>query len=237
LSPGRHFLCRMNFSNAFVDFYTGFWAYPLFLFWLLCFFSFSPVWVCQWRHKAIANTSKYAQWKKFSYSTFLVDVTLAVCELPQKLCSNVNISASTVPKRFIARVKIPIISVEPPFHEMFFSIVKFLAHTSSKLKEVKTFVQCSLLEKLPWNANVVGMSHEHWPHANFTCFQKIILVIFGQGYQWWKLLFFLVSFGQGWQRWRVLVLSIFDQGYQWWKFCLILVIFVQGYQRWQFLIF
>jgi len=40
----------------------------------------------------------------------------------------------------------------------FFSVAKFLAHTSNKLKQVKTFVQCSLLEKLPWNANVVGMS-------------------------------------------------------------------------------
>jgi len=33
-------------------------------------------------------------------------------------------------------------------------------------------VQCSLLEKFPWNANVVGMSHDHWPHGNFTRFKK-----------------------------------------------------------------
>jgi len=99
--------------------------------------------------------------KKLSYNTFLVDVTLAVCELSQKLCSNVNISASAVPKGFLARVKIPIISVEPSLREMFFSGAKFLVHTSNKLKQVKTFVQCSLLEKLPWNADVVGMSHKH----------------------------------------------------------------------------
>jgi len=118
----------------------------LLLLWLLCFFSFSPVWVRQWRHKAIANTSKYARWKNFSYNTFLVDVTLAVCKLSQKSCSNVNTSVSAVPKGFLARVKIPIISVEPPLREMFFSVAKFLAHTSNKLKQVKIFVQCSLLE-------------------------------------------------------------------------------------------
>jgi len=45
--------------------------------------------------------------KNFSYNTFLVDVTFAVCELSQKSCGNVNISASAVPKGFLARVKIP----------------------------------------------------------------------------------------------------------------------------------
>jgi len=145
LGPGRHFLCRMNFSNVFVDFSTGFWTNPLPLFQLLCFFSFSPLWVHQWRHKAIANTSKYGRWKNFSYNIFLVDVTLAVCKLSQKSCRNVNISASAVPKGFLARVKRPIISVEPPLHKMFFSIAKFLAHTSNKLKQVKAFTQCSLL--------------------------------------------------------------------------------------------
>ena len=135
LGPGRHFLCRMNFSNVFV----GFRTYPLPLFWLLCFFSFSPVWVRQWRHKAIANISKYARWKNFSYNIFLVDVTLAVCELSQKSCSNVNISPSAVPKGFLARVKMLIISVEPPLHKMFFFVAKLLAHTRNKLKQVKTF--------------------------------------------------------------------------------------------------
>ena len=120
MGPGRHFLCRMNFSNVFVEFSSGFWTYALLSFWLLCFFSFSPVWVRQWRHKAIANTSKYARWKNFYYNTFLVNVTLAVCELSQKLCRNVNISASAVPKGFLASVKIPIVSVESPFREMFF---------------------------------------------------------------------------------------------------------------------
>ena len=154
----------------------------LLLLWLLYFFSFSPVWFRQWRHKAIANTSKYARWKNFSYNTFLVDVTLAVCKLLQKSCSNVNTSASAVPNGFLARAKIPIISMEPPRREMFFSVAKFLAHTRNKLKQVKTFVQCWLLEELPWNANVVGMSHEHGPHANFTRFQKNNL-----GYFWPRL--------------------------------------------------
>ena len=111
-----------------------------------------------------------------------MNVTLAVCELSQKLCRNVNISASAVPKGFLARVKIPIISVDPPLREMFFSVAKVLTHTSNKMKQVKTFVQCSLLEKFPWNANVVGMSHVHWPHANFTRFQKNNL-----GYFWPRL--------------------------------------------------
>ena len=131
LGPGRHFLCRMNFSNVFV----GFRTYPLPLFWLLCFFSFSPVWVRQWRHKAITNTSKYSRWKIFSYITLLVDITSAVCELLQKSCSNVNIPASAALKGFLARVKIPTISVEPPFREMLFfrfSAAKFLAHASNK---------------------------------------------------------------------------------------------------------
>ena len=72
--------------------------------------------------------------------------------------------------------------MEPPLREMFFSVAKFLAHTRNKLNQVKTFVQCSLLETLPWNANVVGMSHEHWPHAIFTRFQKNKL-----GYFWPRL--------------------------------------------------
>jgi len=79
-------------------------------------------------------------------------------------CSNVNISASAVPKEFLARAKIPMISVELPFREMSifrFSVAKFLAHTSNKLKQIKTFVQCSMLEKLPWNANAVRLSHDH----------------------------------------------------------------------------
>ena len=49
-----------------------------------------------------------------------MNVTLAVCELSQKLCRNVNISTSAVPKGFLARVKIPLISVDPPLREMFF---------------------------------------------------------------------------------------------------------------------
>jgi len=51
----------MNFPKVFVDFSTGFLTYPLLLLWLLCFFSFFPVWVRQWRHKAFANTSNNAQ--------------------------------------------------------------------------------------------------------------------------------------------------------------------------------
>ena len=87
-----------------------------------------------------------------------------VYNLSQKSCSNVNISAYVVPKGFFVRVKIPMISVEPTLCEMFFfcfSIASFLVHTTNKLKQIKTFIQCSLLEKSPWNANAVGMSHKH----------------------------------------------------------------------------
>ena len=167
MGPGGHFLCRLNFSNVFVDFSTGFRTYPLLLFWLLCFFSIFPVWVRQWRHKAITNTSKYAQWKNFSYNILLVDVILAVCELSQKSCSNDNISASAVPKGFL-RVKYQWSQWSCLFARCFFSVDKFLAHISNKLKQMKTFAQCSLLEKLLWNANAVGMSHKNWPHVNFT---------------------------------------------------------------------
>ena len=133
MGPGLHFLCRMNFSNVFVDYSIGFWTYPLLLFWLLRFFSVSPVWVHQWRHKTITNTSKYARWKNVSYNTLLVDIILEICELSQKLCSSVNISASAVPKGFLARVKIPIISVELLFREMFFSF--FCCQTSCEHKQ------------------------------------------------------------------------------------------------------
>jgi len=143
-----------------------------------------------------------------------VDVTLAVCELSQKLCSNVNISASAVPKGFLARVKIPIISVEPSLREMFFSGAKFLVHTSNKLKQVKTFVQCSLLEKLPWNADVVGMSHKHWPHANFTRFQKNNL-----GHFWPKIPTVEVFVFHG-HFWPVSFVGHFGYEYQLWKLCL-----------------
>ena len=71
-----------------------------------------------------------------------MDVTLAVCEFSQKSCSNVNISAYAVPKGFLAKVKISMISMELPFHEMLFfhiSVAKFLAHKRNKLKQIKTF--------------------------------------------------------------------------------------------------
>jgi len=42
-----------------------------------------------------------------------------------------------------------------------FSVAEFLAHIRNKSKQIKTFVQCSLLEKVSWNANAVGMSNEH----------------------------------------------------------------------------
>jgi len=48
--------------------------------------------------------------KNFSCNTFLVDVALAVCELLQKPCSNVNISASVVPKVFFSRKNINYLS-------------------------------------------------------------------------------------------------------------------------------
>jgi len=41
--------------------------------------------------------------KNFSYNVLRVDVTLAVGELSQKSCSNVNISAAAVPKGFLAK--------------------------------------------------------------------------------------------------------------------------------------
>jgi len=113
-------------------------------------------------------------------------------------------------------------------------------------------MQCSLLEKLPWNA--VGMSHEHWPHENFTRFWKITLAIFGQGSQRRKFLFFLAIFDQGYQRWNFLFFEPFQPRIPTVKvfgcflaflakdtntesFCFFLVIFGQGYQRWKFLFF
>ena len=69
--------------------------------------------------------------ENFSYNILLVDVTLAVCKLLQKSFSNVNISASAVPKGFLVRVKIPMISVELlPVCEIFFcfSVAKFCAY-------------------------------------------------------------------------------------------------------------
>jgi len=145
------------------------------LFWLLCFFSFSPVWVRQWRHKAIANTSKYAGWKNFSYNTFVVDVTLAICELSQKSSGNVNISASTVPEGFLATVKIPIISMEPPLRENFFRCRISCAHK----QQLKQFVHCWLLEKLPWNAKTLLVCHTNTdPMRISIVFKKIILDTF-----------------------------------------------------------
>jgi len=82
------------------------------------------------------------------------------------------------------------------------------------------------------------MSHEHWPHANFTRFQKNNLGYFWPRLPTVKVFFFLVIFGQGYQWWKFwLALVIFGQGYQWWNICLVLVIFGQGYQRWKFLFF
>ena len=90
-----------------------------------------------------------------------MDVISTVCELSQKSCSNANISASAIPKGVSCESKNTNYLSGAASSREVFSVAKFLAHTSNKLKQVKTFVQCSLLEKLPWNANVVGMSHEH----------------------------------------------------------------------------
>ena len=124
MGSDRHFLCRMNFSNVFVDFsfFSSVFEHTHYVSLDCSAFSVFTVWVRQWRLKAIANTSKYARWKNFSYNTFLVDVTLAVCELSQKSCKNVNLLVSAVPKGFLARVIIPMISVEPPLCEMFFFV-------------------------------------------------------------------------------------------------------------------
>jgi len=227
----------MNFSNVFVDLSTGFWTYPLLLFWLLCFFSFSPVWVRQWRHKAIATTSKYARWKNFSYNTLLVDATLAVCELSQKSCSNVKILASAIPEGVLARVKIPMISVELPFREMFFflfAVAKFLAHTSNKLKQIKTFamfiawkvtLECSRCwyvtptltpcEFHPFSKNNLGYFWPRFPTVTDFCDNWQTAFVFS-----WSFLAkvtngesfcFLSIFGQGYQRWKFL----FFPGYFW----------------------
>jgi len=73
--------------------------------------------------------------------------------------------------------------VELNFCEMIFfrfSVAEFLAHTSNKLKQIKTFVQYSQLEKLPWNA----VCHTNTdPMKISPVFEKITLSIFGQGYQ------------------------------------------------------
>jgi len=199
LCPGRHFLCRMNFSKVFVDFSTGFWTYPLLLFWLLCFFSFSPVWVRQWHHKAIANTSKYARWKKLSYNLFLVDVTLAVCDLSQKSCSNVYISASAVPEGFLARVKMPMISVEPPFGEMFFTSPNFFRTQATSWIKQKHSCNVHCLKSYPGMLTLL-VCHTNTDLMRISLVSKKILAIFGQGYQRWKFLFFLAIFGPDYQR-------------------------------------
>ena len=79
-----------------------------------------------------------------------MDVTLAVCELSQKSCSNVNTSASAVPKGFLA--KIPMISVElASSRDVFlrFCVAKFLAHTSNKLKQKKHSCNVHCLKSYP----------------------------------------------------------------------------------------
>jgi len=200
LGPVWHFLCRMSFSNVFVDFSTGFWTYPLFLFWLLCFFSFSPVGVCQCYREYL----KICTVKNFSYNILLVNLPSAICELSQKSCSDVNISVSAVPKGFLVRVKIPMTSVELPFRAMFFCfflVAEFLAHTSNKLKQIKTFVQCSLLKKL-YPGMLLACYMNTGPMKISPVFEKITLAIFGQGYQRWKFLFVLVIFGQGYHWWN-----------------------------------
>jgi len=79
-----------------------------------------------------------------------------------KSCSNVNISDSAVPTGFPARVKIPMISVDLPFHDIFFmgscslTIVQImLCLIRKKMQSWKTkwLLQCSLLASLkPINA-------------------------------------------------------------------------------------
>jgi len=190
LGPGRHLLCRMNFSNVFVDFHPGFWTYPLLLFLLLCFFSFSSVWVHQWRHKAIANTPKYARWKNFSYNTFLLDVTLAVCELSQKSCSNVNISASAV-QGFLRESKYQLSQWSRLIARCFFRYQISCAH-KQQVEASKTFVQCSLLEKVSYPGMLTLLvCHTNNDSMRMSLvFKKIIVAILGQGYRRGKFLFF-----------------------------------------------
>jgi len=96
ISLGRHFSCRMNFSNMLLSFSTRLWTYPV-LFWLRRFFGFSPTWGHKWGQNNIANTSNDARWKDLSCNALRVNVTLAVREISQKSCSNVNISAAAIP--------------------------------------------------------------------------------------------------------------------------------------------
>jgi len=173
-----------------------------------------------------------------------VDVTLAVCDLLQKLCSNVNISASAVPKGFLARAKIPMISVEPPLREMFFfvfALPNFLRTqaTSWSKKNIratftawKVTLECwrcwyvtRTLTPCEFHSAIFGQGYQRWKFW--------FLSLFGQGYPWWKLCFFLVLFDQGYQQWKFLFfLVIFGQGYQRWKFLFFMDIFGQGYFYW-----
>jgi len=104
-----------------------------------------------------------------------VDVTLAVCELSQKLCSNFNLSDSAVPKEFLARVKIPIISVEPPLRAMFFFLFVFpisYAHKQQVEANKNFCVQCLLLEKLPGMVTVLVCHTKTDPMRISLVFEK-----------------------------------------------------------------
>jgi len=179
LGPGRHFLWRMDFSNVFVEFSTGFWTYQLLLFWLLCFLVFLLFEFANDATKLSSIPQNMRGKKNFLTITFLVDVTLAVCKLSQKPCSNVNISASAVPKRFLARAKIPIIPVQPPLREMFFPLPNFLRTQGTSWSKYKHSCNVHCLKSYPGMLTLLVMSHEHWPHANFTRFQKNNLGYFG----------------------------------------------------------
>ena len=137
----------------------------------------------------------------------------------------------------------------------------FLGHFWPRLPKVKVFVFLGhIWPRLPtvkffdlWAFSAKDTNGESFFLLSFLvkdansesfCF----LSLFGQGYQWLKLLFFL---GHIWPRiptvkvfdlWAFLAkdtncesfcffLVIFVQGYQQWKFWLFLVIFGQGYQQ------
>jgi len=84
--------------------------------------------------------------KKHFLQYFTGESNFSSLRVITKIMQPRNISASAVPTNDLSRAALS----RDVFYR--FSVADFLAYTSNKLKQIKTFVQCSLLEKLPWNA-------------------------------------------------------------------------------------
>ena len=183
MGPG-HFLCRMNISNVFVrTFFCRFLNIPTAFVLTTLLFQFFPCLSSPMTPQSYCQYLKICAVKKLSCNPFLVDVTLAVCDLSQKSCSNVNISASAVHKRVSCESKNANDLSGAAFWRDVFSFFKFLSPQATSWITQKHSCNVHCLKSYPGMLTLLVCHTNTDPMQISLVFKKIILSSFGQGYR------------------------------------------------------